>query len=215
MIKYIYNMRIWLWVERNFVMILFNLKKKSSQCKNNIDTSSLIRKKTLKWFVLGIIFGGLIFGGIGVVALTLTANQVSYSPSDTSFNVENVNDALNELYKLSSTSSSGSFTVIDLGTGRQFNVSSYDGYKNFTKDNFIVEPVGNSSAGVGNNALQPGTSHKNFWPSGTYKLTKDYDETTGILKSSGKLEVKLGSSEGGVWGPWSQTKDVHAYLILK
>ena len=49
--------------------------------------------------ILGFILGAIIFGGIGtVVAVTLLASNISYTPSDTTWNVNNVKEAIDELY---------------------------------------------------------------------------------------------------------------------
>ena len=56
-------------------------------------------KNNLKVFV-SIIISGIIFGGIGVYAAnTYLAHDISYTPSNENFEVTNVEDALNELYK--------------------------------------------------------------------------------------------------------------------
>ena len=58
-----------------------------------------------KVFILGIIIGGIIFG-TSVYALTsylYSANEVSYSPSDNSWNVDNVESAIDDLYSKAKT----------------------------------------------------------------------------------------------------------------
>jgi len=68
--------------------------------QNNLEISSLIRRKTIKGIVIGSIFGIILAGSIGVAAVTLTAKEVSFSPSDSEFNVNNVEGAINELYNI-------------------------------------------------------------------------------------------------------------------
>ena len=54
-----------------------------------------INKNTLFSFILG----GILFSVVGVSANYLyQANQISYTPSDTTWNATNINEALNELY---------------------------------------------------------------------------------------------------------------------
>lgn len=61
----------------------------------------------MKKTFIGIIIGGIIFGSIGVGAATLYySNQVSYTPTDTSWQVSNVDEALNSLYSATADSSS-------------------------------------------------------------------------------------------------------------
>jgi hypothetical protein len=71
----------------------------------------------------------------------------------------------------------GGAKVINLGTGTSFNVSSISGYKNFTKNNFIVEPpeggrnAGGSGTGVG------------------FNYSKSYNSSTGDFRLSMKAST--------------------------
>lgn len=67
--------------------------------------------------------------------------------------------------------------LINLGTGTSFNVSSINGYQNFTVDDFIVEPIN-----VGSTRYAVNTSNDNQ----TYvyrglTVVKSYNATNGIL----------------------------------
>ncbi len=55
-------------------------------------------KKFIKNNILGFILGAIIFGGGVYAATLLDSKDVTYTPSDSSFNVSNVNGALDELY---------------------------------------------------------------------------------------------------------------------
>ena len=59
------------------------------------------KTKTVNGFVTGLVIGGIIFTGIGGVAVTLTADQIKYTPSDSKFKVTNAKEALDEIYKIS------------------------------------------------------------------------------------------------------------------
>ena len=49
--------------------------------------------------IFSFLLGALIFGGItGVVAATILSKDVSYSPKDTTWKVDNVKDAIDDLY---------------------------------------------------------------------------------------------------------------------
>jgi len=50
--------------------------------------------------VLATIIGGVVFGGIGVAAVTLTADQIKYTSSNENFTATNAKDALDEIYKI-------------------------------------------------------------------------------------------------------------------
>ena len=59
-----------------------------------------VNKNDFKNILKGVIIGGLIFGGIGVAAVTLTADQIKYTPSNEKFTATNVKDAMDEIYKI-------------------------------------------------------------------------------------------------------------------
>lgn len=60
-------------------------------------------KKIFKNPFFTFILGSLIFGGIGVVyAYSIFANDIGFEPNNSSWNVSNVKDALDDLYKLKS-----------------------------------------------------------------------------------------------------------------
>ena len=59
----------------------------------------------MKKFILGLIIGAITFGTVGVyAALKYQASQVSYTPSDKTWKVSNVEDAINDLYNNSGSS---------------------------------------------------------------------------------------------------------------
>lgn len=60
-----------------------------------------IDMKTIKGVLLGTVLGGIIFGGLGVAAITLTAKDIKYTPSNENFTVTNAKEAIDELYKIS------------------------------------------------------------------------------------------------------------------
>jgi hypothetical protein len=56
-------------------------------------------KKIIKNPIFTFILGALIFGGIvGVSAYTIFANDIGYTPKDSSWEVDNVKDAIDDLY---------------------------------------------------------------------------------------------------------------------
>ena len=59
----------------------------------------------MKKYLIGFILGAIIFGGIGtVLAYSVFARNIGFTPTDTTWkksngdNIDNVEDALNELY---------------------------------------------------------------------------------------------------------------------
>jgi len=57
----------------------------------------------MKKFIIGFISGGIIFGSIGVYASGLLANSVGFTPKDTTWKVNNVEEAVNDLYEIPET----------------------------------------------------------------------------------------------------------------
>ena len=56
-------------------------------------------KKIFKSRVFAFILGAILFGSIGVVsAYTILANDIGYTPSNTTWEVSNVKDAIDDLY---------------------------------------------------------------------------------------------------------------------
>ena len=136
----------------------------------------------MKKMLLGFILGLLICGGI-VYATSYFAKDISYQPSDTSWEVDNVNEALDNLYEKTSDKSD----IVYLGTGTSFDVSDILGFEKFTEENFIV--------GVDELYEMQGTnitgSHKYISAKlSGFSIEKTYDKTTGVLTISG-LNYKM------------------------
>ena len=101
--------------------------------------------------------------------------------------------------------------LINLGEGQTFDVSGYDGYGDFTVDNFICEPVARSNIGWGSategyNRYVPAARGRAF-------ITKTYNASTGVLSSRLEAHAQV---RDDTWrsDARSQTTNVRAYLIL-
>ncbi len=85
-----------------------------------------------KSFILGIIIGGIIFGS-SVFAISnylYSSNEVSYTPSDTTWNVSDVKDALNDLHDkvknyIPAPSGNKQITISSTGTSSAVDVTNY------------------------------------------------------------------------------------------
>ena len=176
--------------------------------------NKLKNKNTLFGLSLGLLLGGIIFGSIGVVAVTLTADQVSFTPNDSSFSVNNTKAAIDSLYDMALNNSQ---SVVYLGTGTSFDLTSYSGYQNFTADNFIVgiqkaTASGSVSVGVG---LSGGGSASASVSAPSITVSKSYDASTGLLTVS-PASAALSYSKS--WqmtlnSTGSQTYTYFAYLV--
>lgn len=170
-------------------------------------------KKDYKKFIFGFILGGLLFGSIGVVALTLTADQIEYTPSNSEFNVNNTKDAIDELYAM--TLNNNKNNLVSLGTGTQFDLSTYSGYENFTEENFIVgiEKITASSYFRARVGLSGGGSAEFTVTAPSVTITKTYDASTGILTISPASKNLSYSAPNGFKQNGSQKYEYFAYLI--
>ena len=53
----------------------------------------------MKKMILGFILGLVVAGGVGVLAYTITADKIGYSPKDSNWKVTNVSDAIDDIKK--------------------------------------------------------------------------------------------------------------------
>ena len=149
-------------------------------------------KKDNKKFLLGILVGILLFGGISVAAITLTAEEVTYSPSDSNFDVSNTKEAIDELYKMVESNSITNRVKIGSGSTsgtKKFDISGYEGCENFTINNFgliltSIKLVEQSGSGVKKENTYDATTctlsigalySPNMLSCGTYRTYANYD----------------------------------------
>lgn len=134
--------------------------------------------------IFGIIIGGLIFGGI-VYAASYYAKDVTYNPSDETWNVNNVEEALNSLYSMETNNKK----MILLGSGTSFDLTSYDGYERFTSDDFIVEIVSASETkAAADGGGSPDGCNPYYGKASGFSINKVYDPSSGILTITGALQ---------------------------
>ena len=73
-------------------------KSKYGGVLNKTQVSS--KKKCIISGITGLIIGVIITGGIGVVAITMNADQIKYTPSNDKFTATNMKEAMDEIYKI-------------------------------------------------------------------------------------------------------------------
>jgi len=56
--------------------------------------------KSNKKFIIGMLFGILLASTVGVVAVKLTAKEIPFTSEDVEWQVDNVEDAMNDLFVL-------------------------------------------------------------------------------------------------------------------
>lgn len=136
-----------------------------------------IRKNSFNGIILGMIIGIVITSGIGVTAITLNANQVTFTPNDSSFGVTNTKAAIDKLYSMASTSK---FQRVTLPTATTIDVKNYTSdYAKLTNNNFsFTYTVTNS---LWYNVDGHEESYNN---SSTVTPSLSYNPSTGILTIS-------------------------------
>ena len=99
-----------------------------------------------------------------------------------------------------------------LGTGISFDVSKYNGYKNFTEDNFIV-----GIDSVPDDSTQYGAGTRNWAIAGInhcQDIVKSYDSAKGILTLSGGNFVLYVSDYDGYKSSKQVQTTLFAYLVI-
>ena len=132
----------------------------------------------MKKYVFGFIFGILMSSGIVYAATLIDSKDVTYTPSDSSFNVNDVSDALNNLYNRISDLESSSSAVYYLGTATSYDIKTLFpqiDYTALTSDNFLIVASGTCTNTYRNSFNFAFVEETVIGPSASY------DATTGIL----------------------------------
>ena len=107
-----------------------------------------IFKNSLFTFILGVLCTITI--GVGATAI-YNASEIGFTPSDSNWKVNNMQDAINDLYNNSGSKIVKlSDSVVTSNTSYTYDVSNINGYENFTADNFFYAYAGFSWVGNGN-----------------------------------------------------------------
>ena len=166
----------------------------------------------MKKIIIGFLLGGILFGSIGIYAASYLAKDISYTPENASWEVSNVNDALDNLYKKANDNSA---YIKYLGTGTSFNISELCEELNIdptslTEDNFIVgiQSIPSSSGAV---STIVNTETKSMNLNGN-TLTKTYNPNNSILTISGNTISARTNATNAITA--SSTAVCFAYLIL-
>jgi len=174
-------------------------------------------KKILIGFILGIILGS----GIVYAATLYKATDVSYEPSDASWEVDNVNEAINDLHAATLNSTSDA-QLVEVGTSRSFNIKEIVGEEHLDKysaSDFVVVGIIPSTTGYGEVRDLSGAKGYGTVSEET-AFTISYDETTGdVTITGGTLLLRTGviKSSGSASGSLntSITKNVKVYMLVK
>lgn len=152
----------------------------------------------LKTWFFGLITGGILFGGIGVMATTyFSSSDVSFTPTDDSWDVSNVQDAIDSLYSIADNNEASS--LIYLGTESSYDIKTLypDIYSTLTVDNFIVEVNSASSYGTSMHSPASDTWTQSYRGFSSYTNSKEYNSETGILTITATLNTKTQNNTCG------------------
>ena len=121
-------------------------------------------------------------------------------------------------YENGKNDSSGTKGITDLGTGTSFDVSSYEGYQNFTAEDFLIVPVG--VVGTNKQGTYCGETLNNSayvycdFIGSTFPIKKTYNSGTGKLTISGNTIQAKGYVNGYSYNKVTTTTlTCKAYLI--
>lgn len=176
-------------------------------------------RKFIKNNIFGFILGIILCSGIIYGANTYESNSIEYSPTDASWDVNNVGEALNGLYN----SISQAPSLIDLGNFRVTNptqvtsgtsdiqthtisLSNYgiksSEFVNYTKDSIIITPIAGSYSGM-----------NRTWTDGAYS---DGNFVYNVTYSNGVFTIKLytyATYNNALANPRYCNIPFHAYLL--
>ena len=140
-------------------------------------------KKIMKNNIFGFILCGLIFGGIVYAATLYKASDVSYTPTDESWEVSNVNDAINSLYNMKKELDN----IKGLGDATASQILS--GKKAMVKGNTITGTMTNRGAVT--NTLNAGGSYTipAGYHNGSGKVSCNYGDSVSFINPTLPFEV--------------------------
>ena len=138
--------------------------------------------KTLKVGILSSLVSIVATGGIAVAAVSLSAKEIPFTSNDENWQVNNVEDAVNDLYELNNVSNKLSYietftlssdvVITTNPTEYVISCTSISGYEDLTADSFIFD-ISKHSFTTSNNS--------------TVIINKKYDSVTGNLTISFSL----------------------------
>lgn len=170
----------------------------------------LIKNKNFIGIVFGIIVGIVISSDLVSAVVTnggstISASNVTYSPSNSSFNANYVSTALNTLYNRVSELESSSSNVYYLGTATTYNIKTMFpniDYTSLTASNFLVVSQGSGESHVSN-----GSEQTCWLRAYTYGSSVSYDNTTG------QVTINRASSKANCSQNVTRYFTAHTYLV--
>ena len=167
-------------------------------------------KKVIKNNLFGFLLGMLLCSGIVYATNIYKAVDISYKPIDSSWEISNVNEAINSLYDIITTDTT---QIIFLGNALTYNIKELYpdiDYASLTNDNFIVGikyiSTTATSWSFSNGTSGAGTTSRSC------TISSSYDKNTGILTISNTTPITIVTPNSS--SAINSTTTVFAYLIL-
>lgn len=148
-----------------------------------------LKKQNIVFCIIGMILGSLITGGIGAIAVTLAADQITYTPDDNQFNVDNVKEAVDKLYELSSNITPMAYITLPKISGsvtnnnQKYSATDIPGYENLTASDFVYF-ITKANAWMRNDNVVQFTDTISTTPKVSYESTTGIVSVTGTYKLS-------------------------------
>jgi len=144
-----------------------------------------MKKKVIKsiLFVVGVVF---IFTS-GVVAATLTAKDVGFTASNEEWQVNNVEDAMNDLYEIGKEAKGKIYVLGTCTSGQSFSIANIVGQENvgnYSASNFLVVSGGISTS-LEADADSDHTGHDATASFSFSAPSVSYNNTTGVVTVGG------------------------------
>ena len=183
---------------------------------NNKEIDTLIKRKTIKGIIIGTVLGGIITGGVGVTAVTLTAKEIKYTPSNQTSTATNADEAINELYEMTEElKDKAIYGAINLGSESSINITDIVGAENigkYTNDDFIVK---HKASSVLTGSFTSGSNYRNTRIN-LSDYAVNYNNETGVLNiSGGTITAILTDGNNYSYHTWNLTPSFEVYILLK
>ena len=166
-----------------------------------------MKKKIILISIISFLVGGLLFGSISlVIAVTYRASDVSYKSPSNTWNVSNVEGAINDLYDKATTFGKSSYTYL----GSTYSWDSHYATVEYTapKDMTIL------ALGFGGSTENPGNTYVNISTTGTYDLVRNDKSGSKPFGTSIIYVVKLKKNDTLSFSTYSGQGHTVNYSIL-
>ena len=156
-----------------------------------------MKKIINKYTIFSFILGGIVFSSVSIYAYLVAATNVSYTPSNTSWNVSDVNGALNSLYTMANY---GDATAGDIKSGKKALVNGSQVTGTLSVPSYTtLSNTENVAPGSSS------TSRTGYYYLSNYKVTCGTTTCPSYTSLSGTQNVAAGSSSATLTGYYNMS----------